>query len=105
MNIKIRFVIAILILVVCVIVNYFAASTFNKTTYGVGGIFLASIAELVGSIAIPLGIFLLSIAYKLFKKIKVEAQSIEYFIWASVVFALLNSVPNLYDAFVNTVPQ
>ena len=105
MNIRIRFFIAVLILVVCIVVNYFAASTFNKTTYGMGGIFLASIAELVGSIAIPLSIFFLSIAYKFIKKIKVEIQSIEYFIWASVVFALLNSVPNLYDAFVNTVAQ
>lgn len=105
MNVRIRFLLAISILVVCIVVNYLAASTFNKTTYGVFVVFLGAIAELVGSIAIPLCIFLLLIAYRLIKKLKVEIQFIEYFIWALVAFALMNSVPNLFDAIVNTVGQ
>jgi hypothetical protein len=103
MRIKVRFLLAFLVLVNCISVNFLAMPPIYRATYGYGGVLMASVAELLGSIAIPFAIFLILVIYKMLRGVSISLQTFEYFIWTSVAFALMHSVLNLNDAIVNVV--
>jgi hypothetical protein len=101
MHVKTRLVIASLTLCVCVIVNFLATPSTIYQTHGFIGVLLAAIFELGGSIAIPFVIFLVAVFYKVIKRDRISVDSIEFFLFVAVIFALMNSVGNIFDVFTN----
>jgi chromate transport protein ChrA len=99
MHNKTRLIIASLILSACVIINFFSTPLIIYQTHGFSGTLISAISELIGSIAIPLGIFLLVVIYKKIRNIKINFESINSFVLMVVIFALINSAGNLINLF------
>jgi hypothetical protein len=94
-----------IILVCCLFLNFFIEIKTNLAPYGYLGFLLGSAAVTIGSIGIPLFVYLI---YLIFNKIKghsYDLRSFEIFAWWSVIFATLNTIPNVVMSFVNSISQ
>jgi hypothetical protein len=100
-----RIKIIFIILVCCLVLNFFVEINLNLNPYGYLGFLLGSAAVTIGSIGIPLFVYLI---YFIFNKIKgnsFELRSFEIFAWWSAIFATLNTIPNVVMSFVNSISQ
>jgi hypothetical protein len=97
-----RIKIAFIILFCCLVLNFFVEIDLNLAPYGYLGFVLGSVAVTIGSIGIPLFVYVIYTIFKMIKGHSFELRSFEIFAWWSVIFAALNTIAVVGMSFLKT---
>ena len=100
---KKRIKILFIILLCCLVFNFLVEINQNLALYGYFGVLLGSAAVTIGSIGIPLFVYVIYFIYKKIKGHSFDLRSFEIFSWWSVIFAALNTIPSFVMSILNSI--